>query len=122
VPDETYYLGVQNINSFTINYAIEVDFNANNVATPSSLRFTSAVRKASGIGLQWTQPPAAQVEVQWADALTSPMQWNTITNPAATTSNGVSTFTDNGSQSAPLGAHRFYRLLQLPPAPHQLHR
>jgi subtilisin-like proprotein convertase family protein/sugar lactone lactonase YvrE len=122
VPDETYYLGVQNTNSFTINYAVEVDFDAGNVKTPDHLMFTSAVRKASGIGLQWTAALGAQVEVQWSDALTSPMQWNTITNPAATTSNGVSTFTDNGSQSAPLGAHRFYRLVQLPPAPHQLHR
>jgi subtilisin-like proprotein convertase family protein/sugar lactone lactonase YvrE len=118
---ETYYLGVQNTNIFTINYAVEVDFNGtNNVATPSSLRFTSAVRKASGIGLQWTAPPAAQVEVQWSDALTSPMQWNTITNPAATTSNGVTSFTDNGSQSAPLGAHRFYRLVKVPTLPHRL--
>jgi subtilisin-like proprotein convertase family protein len=116
---ETYYLGVQNTNSFTINYSVEADFDGNNnVATPTSLRFTSAARKASGIGLQWTAPVAAQVEVQWSDSLTSPMQWNTITNPAATTSNGVSTFTDNGSQTAPLGAHRYYRLLQLPPGFH----
>jgi subtilisin-like proprotein convertase family protein len=122
VSDETYYLGVQNTNIFTINYAVEVDFDAGNVKTPDHLMFTSAVRKASGIGLQWTAALGAQVEVQWSDALTSPMQWNTITNPAATTSNGVSTFTDNGSQSAPLGAHRFYRLVQLPPAPHQPHR
>jgi hypothetical protein len=116
---ETYYLGVQNTNSFTINYSVEADFDGtNNVATPTSLRFTSAARKASGIGLQWTAPVAAQVEVQWSDSLTSPMQWTTITNPAATTSNGVSTFTDNGSQTAPLGAHRYYRLVQLPPGFH----
>jgi subtilisin-like proprotein convertase family protein/sugar lactone lactonase YvrE len=117
---ETYYLGVQNTNIFTINYAVEVDFDAGNIKTPDHLVFTSAVRKASGIGLQWTAPPAAQVEVQWSDALTSPMQWNTITNPAATTSNGVTSFTDNGSQSAPLGAHRFYRLVKVPTLPHRL--
>jgi len=118
VPDETYYLGVQNTNSFTIHYAIEVDFDAGNAAVPSNLRFTSAVRKASSIGLKWTAALGAQVEVQWSDSLTSPMRWNTITNPAATTSDGVSTFTDNGSQTAPLGAHRYYRLVQLPPGFH----
>jgi hypothetical protein len=50
------------------------------------------------------------------------MQWNTITNPVATSGNGVSTFTDNGSQSAPLGSHRYYRLVQLPPTPRHLNK
>jgi subtilisin-like proprotein convertase family protein/sugar lactone lactonase YvrE len=118
---ETYYLGVQNTNTFTVNYAVEVDFDGtNNVTTPTSLRFTSAARQSSSIKLQWTAKSGAQVQVQWADSLTSPMQWNTITNPVATTGNGISTFTDDGSQSAPLGKHRYYRLVQLPPTPHRL--
>jgi len=112
---ETYYLGVQNTNGFAVNYAVEVDFDQGNVTTPTSFKFTGAMRKTSGsLQLQWTSDPGTQVEVQWSDSLTSPMQWNTITSPNATTSNGVSTFTDDGSQTAPLGAARFYRLVQTP--------
>jgi subtilisin-like proprotein convertase family protein len=123
VDGATYYLGVQNTNSSTVNYGIKVNFDV--TGQFSSLKFTSALRKsASSLQLQWTAPAGAQVEVQWADSLSSPMQWNTITNPAASTSNGVSTFTDNGSQTAPLGAHRYYRLVQMPEvsAPHQVRR
>jgi hypothetical protein len=50
--------------------------------------------------------------VQWKNSLTN--AWNTLTDPATTISNGIATFTDNGSQTAPLGRMRFYRLVRTP--------
>jgi hypothetical protein len=107
---ETYYLGVQNLNNLTVNYSIEVDFDQGNLGTPSSLRLSSVSESGSGTTLNWTASPTAQFEVQWTDDLSQP--WNTDTN-VITSSNGNFTFTDNGSQTAPLGKMRFYRLKQI---------
>ncbi len=117
VPGLTYYLGVQNAGSSTVNYGIEVDFDRGN-STNSTLPqiVVSKVAQTGGgtIQFQWTASSSSPVEVQWTTNLASQV-WNTITNPATTTSNGVSTFTDDGSQTAPLGAVRFYRLVQPSP-------
>jgi hypothetical protein len=113
---QTYYVGVQNTNSITVNYGIEVDFdhgNSTNQSILPALVFGSVTTSSSGVTLKWTASPGAQFQVQWKNDLTQP--WNTITNPATTTSGGVSTFTDDGSQTAPPGAMRFYRIVQISP-------
>jgi len=110
---QTYYLGVQNPNSFTVNYGIEVIFdhgNAPDSGSPASISSVSA--SGSGTTLKWKASPTAHFEVQWKDDLAQP--WNTDTN-VITSSTGNFTFTDNGSQTAPLGPMRFYRLVQISP-------
>ena len=117
IPGQTYYLALQNTNSFAVtNYAIEVDFHLTSVpAVVASPPVFGGVKVTGGsIQLQWNASSGAQVQVQWATNLAS-QGWITITNPATTTSNGVSTFTDDGSQTAPLGKARFYRLVQPSP-------
>jgi len=69
-------------------------------------------KSANGLKLQWSVPASGTFQVQWKTNLAA--AWNTITNPTTTTTNGVATFTDNGSQSAPLGSMRFYRLVWVP--------
>ena len=66
----------------------------------------------SGTTLAWTASPTAQFQVEWTDDLTQP--WQTDTN-VITSGDGNFTFTDDGSQTAPLGATRFYRLVQIAP-------
>ena len=66
----------------------------------------------------WTAAVGAHYEVQWKDSLSAP--WNTITNPITTMIKGVSTFTDNGSQTAPFTGSRFYRLVQTTVGPGQV--
>ena len=76
------------------------------------MHFSAASYSGGRISLKWAVGNGVQYAVQWKNTLTGP--WNTIT-PTTTVTNGVATFTDNGSQTAPLGATRFYRLVQLPP-------
>ncbi len=108
-----YYLGVQNTNAFTVNYGIEVDFDHGD-ATNSSVPLIISGVAASGSGttLKWTASAGAQFQMQWTDNLTQP--WNT--DPTViTSSDGNFTFTDDGSQTAPPGTMRFYRLVQISP-------
>ena len=106
---QTYYLGVQNTNAFTVNYGVEVDFDHGNSAG-SGLPAIAIMASESGTTLAWTASPTAQFQVEWTDDLTQP--WTT--DPAIiTSSDGNFTFTDDGSQTAPLGASRYYRLVQI---------
>ena len=108
-----YYLGVQNTNNFVVTNTVEVDFDHGNPAPgPASVKFSSVKTSSSGIRLSWTAAAGSHYQVQWKNSLTG--AWNTVTNPATATSNGVSTFTDNGSQTATLGSMRFYRLVWVP--------
>lgn len=110
----TYYLGVQNPNAATVNYGVEVDFdhgNSTNSILPQ-LKFSGITASGGGTSLKWTASPTAQFRVQWTDNLAQP--WNT--EPTVITSeDGSFTFTDDGSQTAPLGVMRFYRLVQISP-------
>src|ERR1019366_1786787 len=102
---------------FTVtSYAIEVDFHLTSVpaVVVSPPQFGGVKVTGGSIQLQWNASAGAQVQVQWTTNLAS-QAWRTITDPATTTSNGVSTFTDDGSQTAPLGRMRFYRLVQPSP-------
>jgi subtilisin-like proprotein convertase family protein/sugar lactone lactonase YvrE len=115
VPGATYYLGVQNTNSAGVNAGVEVDFDHGNASPgPASLHFSSIKASASRPQLSWSAARGAHYQIQWANQITLPMVWNTITNPTTTSVNGVSTFTDTGAQTAPVGPKRFYRLVKTP--------
>ena len=117
VPNTTYYLGVQNSNAVPVNAGVEVDFDHGNAAGsggPPRVHF-SVVRLNHGHPqLQWPSKTGATYAVQWKNSLTT--SWNTLYTPNSTTVNGVTSFTDDGSQTAPLTTARFYRLVELPPA------
>ncbi len=108
---QTYYLGVQNTNTFTVNYGIEVDFDHGNATFRTAGR-SPFRRRPAAPRFQWTSPPTAQFQVEWTDDLTQP--WQTDTN-VITSGDGNFTFTDDGSQTSPLGSQRFYRLVQIAP-------
>ncbi len=114
IPGQTYYLGVQNPNDvIPITYGIEVDFdhgNDPNSIYGSAVVISSAKVSAGAVHLSWAAASGAAYQVQWKTNLTA--AWNTVTNPATTTTNGVATFSDNGAQTAPLGPMRFYRLVR----------
>ncbi len=115
VPGATYYLGVQNPNSFTVNYGIEVDFHllATNTIFITSITATNIGGKP-GFLLQWQGPTNLLYEIQWTASLT-PIAWNTILNPvinvSLTPTNGHYSFFDDGSLTGGLGPMRFYRVL-----------
>jgi len=127
VPGSTYYLGVQNTNSVTVNYGIEVNFHLmttiipppfTNVIVISSIVHTN-INSTNGFLLTWFAPSNDLFQVQWSGSL--PPVWQTFTNPPfvsfnpAFYTNGPVTqfnFFDDGSQ-APFGPTRFYRLIQL---------
>jgi subtilisin-like proprotein convertase family protein len=126
VPGSTYYLGVQNPNNFTVNYAIQVDFHLTtpvipppftNIITISSIIHTN-INGTNGFLLTWFAPSNDLFQVQWSSGL--PPVWNTFSNivsfnPAFYTNGPVTQFNyfDNGSQAPFVGPTRFYRLVQL---------
>ena len=107
----TYYLVIQNTNSTAVTFSVKVNFDV--VGLNSALKFKSVTRNAAGKPqLSWPSVRGARYKVQWADTL--PPVWHTLNSPVVTSTNGVSTFTDTGTQTAPLGAQRYYRLIRMP--------
>ena len=118
VPGSTYYLGVQNTNSVTVTYGIEVDFHllTNPPIVISGITATN-INGHFGFLLTWFAPTNDLFLVHWTDSLTPPVVWGTFSNVVAYTSltltNGIGFFEffDNGSQTPPgLPPMRFYRL------------
>jgi subtilisin-like proprotein convertase family protein len=120
VPGSTYYLGVQNTNSFAVTYAIEVDFHlltsTNAPAGPiviSSITATN-IGGTNGFLLQWQGPANFQYEIQWTTNLAPPV-WNTVLNPVinvvVTATNGHFSFFDDGTLTGGFGPMKFYRVL-----------
>ena len=110
VPGTTYYLVIQNTNSAPVSFDAKVNFDG--VGNFTSLKFAAAKVSNGKPSLKWQTSPGMHYKVQWADTL--PPVWHTINTPTVTTTNRVSTFTDTGAQTAPLGPQRFYRLLRVP--------
>jgi len=106
-----YYLGVQNTNSVTASYGLEVDFDDASVPWTSAFSVSSAAAAAasSGVQLQWTAPPGDSFQVEWATNISPPIVWTTNAD-IITSADGIFTFTDPGSTNSPA---RFYRLIQL---------
>ena len=120
VPGSTYYLGVQNTNSFAVTYGIEVDFHL--LTSTNAPIFISGIIRTNiggnfGFLLTWYAPANDEFLVQWTGSLTPPIMWNTFSNIVAytgppTPTNGLFTFFDDGSEF-PFGPTRFYRLILL---------
>lgn len=127
VPGGTYYLGVNNTNSFTVTYGIGVNFHligtATNTPAPTNAIFLSSIvytniSGTNGFLLTWFAPSNDLFQVEFTDALGS-TNWTTFTNiisynpgVPATATNAQFNFFDNGSEY-PFGTSRFYRLITL---------
>ena len=111
VPGGIYWLGVQNTNSFNVNYKLGVDFGTTNfIIMPLFLTTTTGSNE-----IQWYPSSLdAQYQVEWTTNLSPPIVWTTnadIVNSSSLTTNWAFSFTDSGSTNSP---KRFYRLIQLP--------
>ncbi len=73
---------------------------------------TSITSDTNGVLLQWLAPTNSQFQAQWTPSLEPPV-WASFTN-ILTSTNGVFSFLDDGSQSGGLAGPRYYRLQQLP--------
>jgi subtilisin-like proprotein convertase family protein len=82
------------------------------VITPPPLLIDSVSYGSQGVLLQWVAATNLQFHVQWTTSLDSP-HWSTF-SPIISSSNGMFSFLDDGSQSGGFGYTRFYRLKQLP--------
>jgi hypothetical protein len=119
VPGATYYLGIQNTNNFTVNYALQVDFH---FTTPPPVNIGNIVYTNGGFLLTWFAPSNLLFQVQFTTNL-APADWLTFTNiisyntnfPASATNAQFNFFDDGGLY--PFGPTRFYRLLLLTNAP-----
>ncbi len=123
VPGGTYWLGVQNTNSYTVNFSLEVNFHlipTNAPASPiniSGIAYTN-IGGTNGFLFTWYAPTNDLFRVQWTGSLAPPVAWNMFTNlirytGPVTPTNGLFSFFDDGSQSGGLGSMRFYRVLQV---------
>jgi hypothetical protein len=78
-------------------------------STMTNLTISTVQVAPGGVTLTWYGDLNATNLVEWTDTLVPPT-WTTVaTNITSTT--GIFTFTDDGTQTPPLGPMRFYRLL-----------
>jgi hypothetical protein len=123
VPGGSYWLGVQNTNSFTVSFGLEVDFHLTSTNAPTSPIIISGIiytniGGTNGFLFTWYAPTNDLFRVQWTGSLAPPIAWNMFTNlirytGPVTPTNGLFSFFDDGSQSGGLGSMRFYRVLQV---------
>jgi hypothetical protein len=112
VGGQTYYLLIENTNSAPVTFSVRVDFDS--TSPTALLKFSSVKLGSTGKPqLKWQNTSGMHYKVQWTDSITPPV-WPTINTPTVTVTNQVSTFIDNGTQTAPLGPQRYYRLLRVP--------
>jgi hypothetical protein len=107
--NEFYYLGVQNTNSVTVNYGLEVDFDDATVPFGSAFSIAAANITSSGARLQWIASPNVKFQMEWATNISPPIIWTTNAD-IITSADGIFTFTDSDSTNS---RTRFYRLLQV---------
>ena len=77
-----------------------------------AVRITRINLETNGVLLEWSALASSRFQPQWTPSLFPPA-WTPFTN-VLTSSNGDFSFLDDGSQSGPLAAPRYYRLQQLP--------
>jgi len=75
-------------------------------------RIQSLIVSPTNVTIRWNGPSTASYNVQWSPQLVPPL-WNSFTN-VITSPTGLFQFIDDGTQTAGLGATRFYRLILLP--------
>jgi hypothetical protein len=125
VPGSTYYLGVQNTNGVTVNFALQVNFQ---LIPPSGIVSgpTVAVTNnggTNGILLTWFALTNYQYQIQWTTTLSPPVPWTTIPGVVLTNLavplpvNGIGEFQyfDDGTLTGGFGTVKFYRLIAYPP-------
>ncbi len=121
VPGGTYWLGVQNTNSFAVSFSLEVDFHlltsTNAPTSPiiiSGIIYTN-IGGTNGFLLQWQGPTNFQYEIQWTTNLLPLIVWHTVLNPVinvvVTTTNGHYSWFDDGTLTGGFGPMKFYRVL-----------
>jgi subtilisin-like proprotein convertase family protein len=118
VPGATYYLGVQNTNSFTVQFTLQVNFHVPTgpIGYPISGILHTNISGTTGFLLVWSAPTNDIFQVQHTDGL-SPINWQNFSNIITysgppTPTNGIFSFFDDGSQTPPgLPPIRFYQLL-----------
>jgi subtilisin-like proprotein convertase family protein len=81
------------------------------VITPPPLIIGNVSYGSKGILLQWTAVTNLQFRVEWTTSI-DPPQWQAFSG-AITSSTGIFSYLDDGSQTAGLARTRFYRLRQL---------
>ena len=116
VPGSTYYLGLQNTNSFGVGCDLEVDFHLMPPPGITNLTITATnIGGTNGFMLQWQGPANFQYEIQWTADLLPPLVWHTVLNPVinvvVTTTNGHFSFFDDGTLTGGFGPMKFYRVL-----------
>jgi hypothetical protein len=118
VPGGSYWLGVQNTNSFAVSFGLEVNFHlwsGSVTGAITGLTITATnIAGTNGFLLQWQGPTNFQYEIQWTTNL-APVVWNTVLNPVinvvVTPTNGHYSFFDNGTLTGGFGPMKFYRVL-----------
>ena len=115
VSGSTYYLGLQNTNSFGVACDLEVDFHYLPPPGITNLTITATnIGGTNGFLLQWQGPANFQYEIQWTTNL-APLVWRTVLNPVinvlVTMTNGHFSWFDNGTLTGGLGPLKFYRIL-----------
>jgi hypothetical protein len=83
---------------------------ATGAAVPGPVSIASVQMTPAGVLLTWYAPTNATFHVEWSDNF-PPVLWTQVPT-VITGTNGVFNFLDDGSQTAPLGPTRFYRLTQ----------
>lgn len=94
----------------TMQFFRVVEGVATTAAATTSVNFSSVQFTPGGVVMNWFGPIGATFHVEWTDVLFPPT-WTQVPT-VFTTTDGSFTFTDDGSQTAPLGPARFYRLVQ----------
>ncbi|HTX21011.1 MAG TPA: LamG-like jellyroll fold domain-containing protein [Candidatus Aquilonibacter sp.] len=124
IPGGVYFLGVQNTNGITVNYAVAVDFRlSNSISVTTNSIFISSIvytniSGKNGFLLTWFAPTGDIFQVQWTPGL-APTGWQTFSNIIAydvfiSPTNSQFNFFDDGSQTGgTFGPTRFYRLILL---------
>ncbi len=78
----------------------------------NAVPFTGVSYGTNGLALQWGAGDTNLFQVQWTTNL-MPVVWSAFTN-LITSTNGVFSFVDDGSQSGGLGLMKFYRIIEFP--------
>jgi hypothetical protein len=73
---------------------------------------TRIVKRFNGIEITWSGPPGQQYHVEWSPTLV-PTAWTPFAETVTSTT-GIYSYLDDGSQTGGFGATRYYRLVLLP--------
>jgi subtilisin-like proprotein convertase family protein len=124
VPGTTYYLGVQNTNSFTVQFTLGVNFHLTATAITnypiSGVTFTN-ISGINGILFTWKAPTNYQFQIQWTTSLSlAPVSWTTVPGVvpmlvSVTGTTGTYQWFVDFSLTGGFGTQKFYRLIAYPP-------